>query len=174
MKSIILFYIKVFFMMGILFGLLFIPLDLISGKGFELNRFLFNVIAYGGPMSLFLGTIHILGVRHLGINTFTTSVLNVKQKLNVLSKLSIQDLANILKSDTTFKKVSLSENGETVILKTGMSWKSYGENITIHALTQSNFGTEYEIVSKPIVRTILLDYGKNLQNVMRVEKLLSK
>lgn len=52
--------------------------------------------------------------------------------------------------------------------KVGISWKSFGENLTISIARLSDSQSKIEITSSPVVTTTLVDYGKNLENVATV------
>ena len=65
------------------------------------------------------------------------------------------------------------EEGNRLLLSSKISWMGWGEKISIQPLQVLGSGTEYEITSQPKLGTTLVDSGKNMQNVMEVEKLLA-
>ena len=173
MKAILLFYLKLLVVFGLLFGLLSALIDFPYSSGFEIQRYLFKALFFGGFMAVLLGTFHILGLKHAGVKSFNAGNLAVKQKKNVRSDINFTRLVSKLKSDPTTQKMELAPDGKHLVIQTGMSWKSWGEKIGIRVIRETANETEYEIVSEPKLRTTLLDNGRNLGNVLRIEKLLS-
>lgn len=57
--------------------------------------------------------------------------------------------------------------------RTGFSWRSFGEIITIHLRQATDNLVEIEVNSRPSVRTTLVDYGKNWNNVKAISDFLS-
>jgi len=53
-----------------------------------------------------------------------------------------------------------------------MSFKTWGEKITITVRPLENEYNEYKITSRPALSTTLADFGKNFQNVNRIEGLI--
>jgi hypothetical protein len=51
--------------------------------------------------------------------------------------------------------------------KTGFTWKSFGEEIIV-VLEKSDASTIIKINSKPLVKTTIVDYGKNSENVQKI------
>lgn len=56
----------------------------------------------------------------------------------------------------------------TIEVRTGTSWKSWGERVTLHLSDEGSGRTTVSITSRPSVRTTIFDYGKNRDNVARV------
>jgi hypothetical protein len=56
---------------------------------------------------------------------------------------------------------------------TGLTWKSYGSVVSYEIKPIGERLTEIEVTSRPKVRTTLVDYGENLENVERLCKFLS-
>lgn len=63
------------------------------------------------------------------------------------------------------------ENG--VLLTTGVSWKSWGEEIKILLKDYKETVFEYQILSSPKLKITLIDYGKNLENINRIESIMT-
>lgn len=172
MKPIALFFLKTFLFMGIGFALVSGLLDLVFDGHVDLWKSLYRLVFFGTVMTLVMGLSQIYGLNKLGVKAFTAENLAVKQKRIVLSSLSLQDILTKLKTDPHLKKMEATEDGNRILLNSDISWIGWGEKISIQALHASDTGTEYEIMSEPKLGTTLMDSGKNLQNVMWVEKML--
>ncbi len=74
-----------------------------------------------------------------------------------------------IKSFSNWKIVS--STNKMIIIKTKMTWESFGEKITIkiHEIAKNNIRITIE--SKPVFPITIIDYGKNLSNVLCVESL---
>ena len=174
MKPILLFYLKIFLFTGVSFGLITIVIDSLSEPGFSWGRLMYSIAFFGGIMSLLLGTIHILSLRAMGIKKFTNANLSVHQKKQIKSAIKPENLISSLKSDPFINKMSMTENNQGILMKSDISWMSWGEKISINVVSQENSFTEYEIVSKPKLATNLVDAGKNFKNVSHLENILLK
>ena len=62
------------------------------------------------------------------------------------------------------------ENG--ILLKTGITLQSWGEEIKIILKSNQENSYEYIISSSPKLKTALVDYGKNLENINRIENVI--
>jgi len=172
MKPIALLILKTFLLTGFGFALFMGLIDLIFDGSADPGKFLYRLIAFGGLMSILFVAMQFYGVKLLGLKSFTTENLGVKQKRIVLSNLSMQDILRKIKTDPGLKKMKATEEVNSILLSSNISWMSWGEKISIQPLHSSGTKTEYEIISRPKLSTTIMDGGKNLENVMRVEKLI--
>jgi len=165
-------YVKAFLITGIPFGLLMMVYDVLAGEPFSIWRFLFLTVFFGVTMSIVLVSLHRYRLRKNGIKELTESNLKVIQKRKYVSSLSKQEFMNKLADDEILGAMNLTELENGIKLSSGMTWKSWGETITviINPISQDEY--EYEIISKPKVNAAMVDYGKNLENVNRVEEIL--
>lgn len=169
-------YSKLFLGTGIPFGIFIgifyslkyeFPIGLISG--------LFAGLFFGGLMSLILGTIHKKSVKKIqskeaedleGVHQIRKIELSIPfDKAFDLCTKSINQIkkGKILKKDRTNGKINA---------KASMTWKTFGDKIKFSLIKLNDDTTEVEISSRPIVRTTLVDYGKNLRNVEIIEAFL--
>lgn len=63
---------------------------------------------------------------------------------------------------------------EKFMLKAGITWKTFGDEIRFILNKLDEDHTEVEFSSRPLLRTTLADYGKNLQNVQMIEDFLKE
>jgi hypothetical protein len=52
-----------------------------------------------------------------------------------------------------------------IVAKAGMTWKTWGDVISFEVRRIGNDAIQVAVSSRPSVRTTLVDYGKNLENV---------
>lgn len=65
-------------------------------------------------------------------------------------------------------------NPLTILLKTGVSLSSWGEKVTITCQYLDPMHTRVAILSKPVVGTTLVDWGKGGRNIKKVIAALEK
>lgn len=172
MKAALFLYLKVFLLMGIPFGLIMSLTDLAFGDGFDMDLFIYRASFFGTWMAVIFVTMHLLVLKGLGITNFTHENLKVKQSKALQSPVDKEALLEKLRSDPTFGKMHLTEKENEIDLKTRTSLWSWGELISIKS-KPSNGLNDYIIESKPKLNTTLVDFGQNMRNVKRLEKLIS-
>lgn len=172
MKSITKLHLKVFLFTGVTYGLILFLLDLMNKNEFALSKLLFMTLFFGITMSLTLVSLHKYRLKKIGIQEITDENLNVNQSKTLSSELNTAALIEILASDSIIGKMKMIETKNGIHLKTGISWKSWGENIKITLKSEQDSRFEYEISSSPKLKTTIVDYGKNLENIKRIEKLI--
>ena len=172
MKPITKLYLKVFLLSGPPYGLLMLGFDLVDGNEIKLWKLLFMAFFFGISMSLILVSFHRYRLKKNGIQEITHENLEVSQPKKIKSVLNKEELIKKLKMDRIIGKMKITEIENGILLKTGMTWKSWGEeiNITIKSDNVSNF--EYKVSSRSKLKITLLDYSKNIENVNRIENLI--
>jgi len=104
----------------------------------------------------------------------TKKYKKIKESANVRNEKSIIVNLDYNEAFETSKKALTSiggriinedrENG-VITARTGLSWKSFGENVKIEITKLSNQQTQVKVSSVPMIRATILDYGKNYENV---------
>jgi hypothetical protein len=107
-----------------------------------------------------------------GIKEITEENLGVTQTKTVTCALNKTELIEKLKNDPIFGKMKMAENENGIVLKTGMTWKSWGEEIKILLKQDNKADFEYQISSSPKLKTTLVDYEKNLENLNQIENMI--
>jgi hypothetical protein len=102
-----------------------------------------------------------MGVHH-------TRKVNLNLSYDEAYKACVESIHQIKKS----KIVKEDPINGTVDAKAGISWKTFGDKISFKLKRLENDHTEVEFSSRPIIRTTLIDYGKNLRNVQIIENYL--
>jgi len=172
MKPITKLYLKTFLLTGIPYGLIMLGFDLADGNGFRLWKFLFLTFFFGITMSLILVSFHRYRLKKNGVQELTNQNLGVSQMKNLKSELNTSELIEKLKTDPIIGKMKMQEIENGIVLKTGMTWKSWGEEIRIILQTKGESDFDYQISSSPKLKTTIVDYGKNLENVTRIENVI--
>lgn len=172
MKPTIKLYLKAFLLTGTLFGLITLVFELVDENRFNLWKFLIMAFIFGITMSLILVSVHIFILKKNGIKEITDENLKVNQTKNLKSKMNNTELIQKLKNDPIIGKMKMTEIENGILIKTKMTWKSFGEVIKIISKSDENSDFEYQVSSCPKLKTTLLDYGKNLENITRIEKVI--
>lgn len=146
--------------------------DLATGSDFGLLKSVYRASLFGVSMSLIFILAQLYSLKKSGVTKFTSDNLKVKQRRILKSKLTKQEIIEKLKNDRRFTISKFSENENRIYLETKMSFKSWGEKITITVRPLENEFNEYTITSRPALITTLADFGKNFQNVNRIEELI--
>lgn len=172
MKPLTKLYLKAFLITGIPYGLIMLGLDLAEGHGFRLWKLIFTILFFGSTMSLILVSFHRYRLKKNGIQEITSENLRVNQSKNIEFELNRKELVDKLKSDPIIRRMKMIETEDGILIKSRMTWKSWGENIKINLNSTKDTIFEYQVSSSPNLRTTLIDYGKNLENINRIEKVL--
>lgn len=169
MKPITNLYIKTFLFTGIPFGLATIIADYMSGEEISIWKFLFMTFSFGALMSITMVAMHKQRLKSRGLTNNT----EIYQDKTIKSPLSLVEFKEKLMSDPHFKKMELLEMEDGFILKTKMSWESWGEVIRIKLISKNEAMNEYQISSRPKVKITQIDYGKNHENINIIEKAIA-
>ena len=169
MKPLFKFYLKAFLLKGIPFGLIMTAFDYLDGEGFNLWKLLFHALFFG----IALVTVHKNKLKKHGVQEFTNNNLGVRQTKAIKTKLGRNELISKLKADPTVADLKMVETENGVSLKTGITMKSFGEDIKIELISESESDFEYQISSSPKIKTTIIDYGKNLENINRIERMIT-
>lgn len=172
MKPIIKLYLKAFLLTGTLYGLITLGFEMVDENRFDLWKFLIMAFIFGITMSLILVSVHIFVLKKNGIKEITNENLKVSQSKILKSEMNNRELIQKLKSDPIIGKMKMTEIENGILIKTKMTWKSFGEEIKIISKSDENSDFEYQVSSCPKLKTTLIDYGKNLENITRIEKVI--
>jgi len=165
-------YIKMFLVFGPGFGIFMSLTDLLFGVGFQFNQFLFRTLFFGVTMSVLLVSIHVAGLRGKGVKIFSKENLNPIQKRSIDSAVNKNQLIEKISTDPVLRGMDIKETELGLILKSDMSLFSSGNRISIQNDPKVGLVNHYEIVSRPVLKSTLLDYGTSYNQVTRLEKLL--
>ena len=165
-------FIKIFLQTGITFGIIMTLFDFYNGREIKIWKVLFNVLFFGFWMASFFTYFTKRTHKKKGITKLTNEILSVNQLTEIISDLSIKELIEKLKNDTIFKAMNMKEIDNGIIIKSGISLKSWGEKIQITETKNDKEKRTLIISSKPKLKTTLVDFGQNKENIDRVVKLI--
>jgi hypothetical protein len=134
-------------------------------------------ILFGGFMSLILGFLQTWSVKQLPFakSEEATGVHHVRNAelllpYDVTFNTCIKSLSSIKKCRIQNKDRSQGK----IIAKTSMTWKTYGDVISFQLSRIDDERTQVQVSSRPFVRTTLVDYGKNLENVETIFRIIKQ
>jgi len=127
---------------------------------------------FGIFMSLSLVSFHWYNLKKDGVENITDENIGVKQTKKIETKLNKKELIQKLKLDPTIGKMKMTEIENGILIKTGMTMKSWGEEIKIILKSSKENNFEYQLSSIPKLKTTIVDYGKNLENINKIESII--
>ncbi len=165
-------YLKLFLAFGISVGILVGVLNsFLIGSPMGLIAGLIVALFAGGVSSIVVGYLHNRSVRRMpyGEPEGAMEVHHVRhvelrlpydQAFDLcISSLNAVNKGRIRREDRPLGRIEA---------KGGMTWKSWGEVISFDLRRVDANRTRVEVSSKPVLRTTLVDLGKNLENVEKV------
>ncbi|MEZ5503449.1 MAG: hypothetical protein R3E50_12660 [Halioglobus sp.] len=166
-------YLKIWMKSGAFFGI---------GMGlfytFQQNNYISGAI--GGVIAGFLFGAAMAGfsfasdrkMKEKGMVTESTSVHQTKSLRISLPIETVEPI--ILKAILSIPKTKLKNtSGNQFEAKTGMTWKSFGEEILV-TLDEDGSSVIARMSSKPSLKTTIVDYGKNIENVHAISSYVEK
>lgn len=170
-------YLKLFLATGIPFGIFMIIFNSFQhGISSGLVTGAVEGIFFGIFMSLVLGFMHSRSVKRMSSGESDEAmgvhhVRNVELRLDydMVFKLCIESLSRIKKCKIKNEDRSKGK----LIAKAGMTWKTFGDVISFEIHKMGDDRIQVEVSSRPSLRTTLVDYGKNLENVERIVEFLN-
>ncbi len=163
---------KVFLYAGFFFGITTIGIDLVRGNDFILWKVLFFVFIQGGLFSFLFVSLYKTELNRIGIQDITDDVIKVHQSRNIKTEFNRTDLMERLKADPAIGKMKMKEIENGIQLKTGVTSKSWGEDINIILKSENSNGFEYLVSSRPSFKLTVLDMGRNIEHINRIENLI--
>lgn len=171
-------YLKIFLQTGIPSGIVMgIFLSLKNEFHEGLLYGLYGGISFGFLMSITLGFDHIRAVKRMtyGISEETLGVNHIRNIELQLAYDEALDLCvaslNLIKKCNVRKKDCPSGK---IIAKTSMTWKTWGDVISFDVRKIDSDKTGVEVSSRPLLRTTIIDFGRNLENVEKIVAFLRK
>ncbi len=165
-------FLRLFFGFGIPFGLVMgVFYSLLGGLIVGLLVGLFSTFLFGGLMSLIAGSLHIHYVRQIRSGE-SEEALGVHHVRRVELRLPYEEAFDLcISSLNAVKKGRIRREDRPsgrIEAKAGMTWVSWGEVISFDLRRIDENRTRVEVSSRPVLRTTLVDLGKNLENVERI------
>lgn len=135
-----------------------------------------SVIYFGGFMSLSLGFLHIKSVERMALGK-SAEAMGVHHVRNVELRLPYDKAFDLcIESLSLIKKCKIRNEDRfqgRIVAKAGMTWKTWRDTISFEVRKTGNGGIQIEVSSRPALRTTMVDYGKNLENVEKIVEFLN-
>lgn len=175
-------YLKVLLATGIPFGFImgaFTGFILSLFVGFQKSLIIGIIIGvllgvvFGVLLSLIVSSIHVRSINKL-VAGFREHKYSVRQSLSI----NVTERADIIYDNflskvknKTYWSITDQEHGSRIVLMSSFTMKSFGEIITITFRCNNDDITKIEVESRPKLQTTIIDNGKNLENVLTIERL---
>lgn len=167
MKQLLKLSLKYFLVVAILYGILMLLLDMITGREITVNAVGIRILIFGIGMTLILVSFHKYQVRKIASKyAVENPALEVRQVRKLSSKLSPAEIYDQLKTRSDFDKITFDTRTEIINIKTGFSGKSWGDRITISPKKRDY---NYKITIKPIFPLTVIDFGQSFENILKLE-----
>lgn len=153
---------------GFVYGLMMVVISVLMGDPVNLPVLLISSSFFGFFMGLTSMFYQKRYAKVKGSNDEGNS-LKVNHKLRLRITLPPHLVAEALRQDEVLGKLTMKETDGLVRLSTGMSMRSWGEKMSVKLVEVESDAYEYEIASAPKLKTTLIDYGKNFENVDRIK-----
>ncbi len=158
-------YLKTFLQMSVPFGILTGVFQAFHGKGAIecLVKGTISGVFFGLVMTTFvyIAVRVYAGNRSDAFNLCKNKVITINKKPEMV----IPECRNAILSVKRARIVEESDGGRLILAKVGLSWKSAGEIMKISVNETSSCTTTVEISSIPALKTTIIDYGKNDENI---------
>lgn len=144
-------------------------LDSLTGREITFSNIFFRILIFGVGMTLGLVSFHWYQVKNIA-NQYglKNPDYEVEQNRVFYSNNSPEKIYNTLKNRPFYRKVTFKEENQIIEIKTGFSGKSWGDKIIIDA-KKENGNYVYNVQSKPTSFLTVIDFGQNLENVLKIE-----
>ena len=123
-------------------------------------------------MTLLFVPYHIYKLKKNGVTSFTDESLSVRQSKLFKSSFNLQELTTQLKLDKRFSKMKILVSNNGLSFSSGLSWKSFGEEIKIYQKSCEDSQYVYQVSSESVLKTTMIDYGRNLENVNQIGQII--
>jgi hypothetical protein len=169
-------FIKVLFGAGIPFGIL---LGVVYTLEYDLETGIRVGPAAGAAFGLIFGLvvclIHLIAKKRAGLNgtsdrAAASQTLDLSMDAKQAFDLVLAGLEQVRKCEVTHA------DRETGIIEaeSGQTWKSWGERIAAQIVALESGKTRLTLTSRSAVKTTLVDFGKNQENILAVLSVLPK
>ena len=127
--------------------------------------------SFGFFMTVSLGIANALGCRRVGAGPFQGP--RAHRVLDVGLGLVAAAAAAVRAIEAVGGKIEVMDPESGLLrARTGLSWKSFGENLRVNLREVRLGATTIDISSRPRWKSTVVDYGKGFQNVERISRFL--
>lgn len=136
---------------------------------------LMGVMVAAVAFGIGIGVASYYGDKQLRERGYDVSSTNLNQQLNVKVTASPEQVFERCKRLELFKRIDVHDHDARhakIVARTALTWKSFGETVQIIIRKINETQTRVCILSRPALKTTLLDFGKNLENVVTIKETL--
>lgn len=159
---------------GIFAAILF---SYLYGIDLGLQGGLVSGLIFGSLMFFILGFLHSHAVKKIAGDTSKES-MSTCQVRNIELPLPYDRTFNLcIKSLNLISRCRVKEEERSqgkIIARSSVNWKTWGDTISFEITGISNENTAVKVSSRPTSRTTIVDFGKNLENVITIVSFLEK
>ena len=157
-------------------GVPYVAFFLMSWQEFGVYDFVWKVALFGLIMTaLFLMENRLLKKKGIDPAQDTnTSLVGVKQQKSVRCTVPPHELLTLLSQHPDTARLKARQNKDVIYMNSSMSWFSWGERISLRLTEVFTDAYEYRVTSNAALPLTLVDYGRNLENVLLIERVLQQ
>jgi hypothetical protein len=134
-------------------------------------------IIIAGLMALSIGTLHVKTATSIS-TTDSKAALETRHTRTIQIPLPYRrafELCTLSLNTIDRCQIRRTDHSQgTIEAKTGISWKTFGDIISFKISPSGTRTTQVEVTSRPTWRTVIVDYGRNLEHVERIAAFLNK
>lgn len=109
---------------------------------------------------------------------YKTVDYNIKQVRDLIVEMPItaayKNALEIVKMSRGISDIIEYKHNWIIKAEANMSWKSFGESITLRLFSENQGITKLQMISEPIMRFTVADFGKNYENVEKLRSSLAR
>jgi len=172
MKPTTKYYLVIFFGFSLFSGLAVWIIDLLLIGEIKILKLIFMSTFFGLILMLFAKTSIEEKLKEYRIKEVTRGNFKVRQKRSMYSGMNLHELIELIKSDPVFGKMKKLEKHNGLVLRSRVSFESWGEVIEILQLSAKDAEYEYLVTSRPRWIITIIDFMRNFIFVYRLENLM--
>jgi hypothetical protein len=134
-------------------------------------------LTFGALTFIILGLLHSQAVKKISGRS-SEEALSTHHVREIELNLAYETTFDLcIKSLFQIKRCTIQEENRSqgmIYAKAGINWKTWSDIITFNIKKTNNGNTLVTISSRPAARTTLVDFGKNLENVIKITSFLNK
>ncbi len=165
-------YLNILLSAGVIFGALMGIFDALTGVNLSTAALggLVQGLVFGSAIALFA----FFADKRAQARGIDTDSAAVDQSRTVTLHGSVDEIAPRVEAAllSLHKAKIIASPADQIVAKTGVSWKSFGETITVSLVEESPGQVLVTINSRSSLRTTAVDYGRNAENVQLIQRQL--
>ncbi len=155
---------------GGVFALIMTLFDLAAGDPVLVWKVLFYFLFFGLLMGYFYLAQTRAELRRLGISPDSPEAWKTHHRRTIVSTVAPAALRRMLEAEKWVRKIR--EEGEGIRLTTRPTARGWGERVELSVESLPDGSYRYELSSRPRLFPTMVDFGKNLENLQRLEAML--